>query len=133
MAQFTFGNFEFPDKHIERGKVNVKPNQRQTLDSYTDMTGLTHAFEVPHTKTEISFTTLPMSGEEMREIMRNMVANYLTYLKRDSYCRYFDDENGAFKTGHFYLDPSVEFPRDTADANGVPTKYKRMQWLFIEY
>lgn len=132
MAQFTFGNFKFPDKHIAKGKVNVKPNQRQTLDSYTDMTGLSHQFPVPHTKTEISFTTLPMSGDEMREITRNMVENYIDYLKRDSNCTYFDDENGEFKTGHFYLDPSVEFPRDTVNANGIPTKYKEMQWLFIE-
>ena len=133
MAQFKFGNFEFPDKHIERGKVNVKPNQRQTLDSYTDMTGLTHAFDVPHTKTEISFTTLPMSGDEMRKITRGIVSNYITYLKRDSYCTYYDDENGGFKTGHFYLDPSVEFKRLEVGEDGIPTQYGEMQWLFIEY
>lgn len=132
MAQFKFGDYEFPDRLIKK-KVHVKPNQRQTLDSYTDMTGLTHAFEVPHTKTEISFTTLPMSGEEMREIITNMVSNYINYLKRDSYCTYFNDENWKFETGHFYLDPSVEFPRDTVDKNGIPTKYDEMQWLFIEY
>lgn len=132
MAQFKFGDFEFPDKHIAKGKVNVKPNQRQTLDSYTDMNGLTHPFPVPHTKTEISFTTLAMSGEEMREIVLGMKRNYINYLLRDSNCRYFDDENWEFKTGHFYLDPSVEFPRDTVDKEGIPTKYDEMKWLFVE-
>lgn len=132
MAQFTFGSFEFPDKHIERGKVNVKPNQRQTLDSYTDMTGLTHMFPVPHTKSEISFTTLPMNASEMRAIMSGITSNYIDRGKRNANCRYYDDEYGVFKSGEFYLDQSLEFQRDTVDANGVPTKYKRMQWLFIE-
>ena len=69
MAQFRFGSFDFPDKFIEKNKVNVKPNQRQSLDAYTDAFGETHDNGVPHTKTEVSFTTLPMTSTEFRAIM----------------------------------------------------------------
>lgn len=69
MAQFRFGSFDFPDKFIEKNKVNVKPNQRQSLDAYTDAFGETHDNGVPHTKIEVSFTTLPMTSTEFRTIM----------------------------------------------------------------
>ena len=97
MAQFRFGNFDFPDKHIEKNKVNVKPNQRQSLDAYTDAFGVTHDNGVPHTKTEVSFTTLKMSGSEFRSIMSSMTSNYIDYLLRDANCTYYDDESGTFK------------------------------------
>lgn len=132
MAQYTFGNYAFPDELIKHEGSDVAPNQRQTLDSYTDMTGLTHIFPVPHTKTQIKFTTLEMSGDDMRAIMNGLKSNYINYLKRDLNCRYYDDENGEFKTGHFYLDPSLEYKRAEVDENGIPTQYGEMQWLFIE-
>lgn len=132
MAQFKFGNYDFPDKYIEWGSVSIAPNQRQTLDSYTDMLGETHMFPVPHTKTQIKFTTLSMSADEMRTIMNNITANYIDRGKRDLNCKYYDDEYGGFKTGHFYLDQSLEFPRKKVDLDGVPLIYDKMQWLFIE-
>lgn len=132
MAQFRFGNFDFPDKYIEWSGVSVAPNQRQTLDSYTDMLGETHMFPVPHTKTQIKFTTLPMNADEMRAIMDGITSNYIDGGKRDAICRYYDDEYGTFKTGHFYLDQSLEFSRKKVGKDGVPLKYDKMQWLFIE-
>lgn len=133
MSQFKFGNFSFPDKYIARGAVNIKPNQRQDLDSYTDGYGVTQRSALSHTKTEISFSTIPMSGKEMREIMQGMVSNYIDYNERDSMCEYYDDENGVIKTGHFYLDPSTTLNRAEVDSNGIPTRYGQVQWLFIEY
>ncbi len=133
MAQFRFGNFDFPDSLIKWGAVNVKPNQRQSIDAYTDDTGVTRDFALPHTKSEVSFTTLPMSGEELRGIMASMVSNYINYLLRDANCTYYDDESGTFKTGHFYFDKSFQFKRNEVDKSGVPTKYDEMTWTFIEY
>lgn len=133
MAQFRFGNFDFPDKHIEKNKVNVKPNQRQSLDAYTDAFGVTHDNGVPHTKTEVSFTTLPMTSTEFRAIMDSIRSNYIDYILRDANCTYYDDESGTFKTGHFYFDKSFKVNRDEVDKNGVPTKYGEMTWAFIEY
>lgn len=133
MAQFRFGSFDFPDRLIARGKVAVVPNQRQSIDAYTDDIGVTRDFALPHTKSQIQFTTLPMSAEELRSIMSSMVSNYIDYGKRDAQCTYYDDENGAFKTGHFYFDKSFQFNRDEVDESGVPTQYGEMQWTFIEY
>lgn len=133
MAQFKFGNYVFPDKYILRGSVNIKPNQRQDMDSYTDGYGVTQRNALSHTKTEITFTTIAMSNSEMRSIMAGVSANYLNYSERDAMCEYYDDERGSFKAGHFYLDPSTAFNRIEVDKNGIPTRYGQMQWLFIEY
>ncbi len=133
MAQFRFGSFDFPDKFIEKNKVNVKPNQRQSLDAYTDAFGETHDNGVPHTKTEVSFTTLPMTSTEFLAIMDSIRSNYIDYILRDANCTYYDDESGTFKTGHFYFDKSFQVNRDEVDKNGVPTKYGEMTWTFIEY
>lgn len=133
MAQFRFGSFDFPDKLIEKNKVNAKPNQRQSLDAYTDAFGVTHDNGVPHTKTEVSFTTLPMPGSEFRAIMASMRSNYIEDILRDANCTYYDDESGTFRTGHFYFDKSFQVNRDEVDKNGVPTKYGEMTWTFIEY
>lgn len=132
MAQFKFGSYDFPDNLIKDGDVNVSPNQRQTLDSYTDMLGETHMFPVPHTKTQIEFTTLPMSAAKMREIMSGITSSYIDEKKRDSNCTYYDDEYGITKTGHFYLDPSIKFNRKRVDKSGNVTRYGEMSWLFIE-
>lgn len=133
MAQFRFGDFDFPDNLIKWGGAESAPNQRQSLDPYTDMTGLTHDIAAPHTKSQIVFNTLPMEGEELRYIMSNMVRNYIDYGKRDAMCTYYDDENGTFKSGHFYFDKSFKFNRNEVDENGIPTKYGEMTWTFIEY
>lgn len=133
MSQFKFGNFDFPDRLIKWGAVNVNPNQRQDLDSYTDGYGVTQRNALAHTKTQIQFTTLPMKASEMDMVMTGINGNYINYNERDAYCTYYDDESRGFKTGHFYLDPSLQFTRSEVDDQGIPTKYGEMQWLFIEY
>lgn len=132
MAQFRFGNFDFPARLI-KPQTKQKPNQRQSIDAYTDDTGVTRDFALPHTKTEISFTTLSMTAAEFRTIMDGLKANYINYLKRDANCSYYDHENGEFKTGHFYFDKSFEVVEEEEDENGIPTKYGEMTWTFIEY
>lgn len=133
MAQFRFGNFDFPDKLIAYEKVDTKPNQRQDMDSYTDGYGVTQRNALAHTKTQIQFTTLPMSGQKFRFVMDGIRNNYINPKERDLNCTYYDDETGAFKTGHFYLDPSFEVNRKQVDKNGIPVKYGEITWLFIEY
>lgn len=132
MAQFRFGNFDFPARLI-KPQTKQKPNQRQSIDAYTDDTGVTRDFALPHTKTEISFTTLSMTAADFRTIMDGLKANYINYLMRDANCHYYDHENGEFKTGHFYFDKSFEVVEEEEDENGIPTKYGEMTWTFIEY
>lgn len=132
MSFFKFGAFEFPEKYIKWGSINIAPNQRQDMESYTDGYGVTQRNTLAHTKTQIQFTTLAMSGAEMRSIMNSVVANYQDYKERDAQCAYYDDETGTYKTGHFYLDPSLTFNVNERRGDTV-TKYGEMTWLFIEY
>lgn len=133
MAQFKFGGYSFPDELVKQGGVNAKPSQRQDLDSYTDGYGVTQRNALEHTKTEITITTLPMSGDKMRAIMAGLRSNYINSKERDANCTYYDDESGTMATGHFYLDPSLEFNRIEVGSNGVPTKYGETKFTFIEY
>ena len=132
MSFFKFGTFEFPEKYIKLDSIDIAPNQRQDLDSYTDGYGVTQRNALSHTKTQIQFTTLEMSGSEMRSIIDSIVANYKNYNERDAQCSYYDAESDTIKTGHFYLDPSLSF-RIKERRGDVVTKYGEMTWLFIEY
>lgn len=129
---YKFGDYSFPSRIIKE-YVPIKPNQRMDKGSYTDGYGVTQRKVLSHTKTEISFTTMEVSGEEMREVMSNLVRNYLNPLERDFNVTYWDDEHGTFKTGHFYLDPSFEFNRKEVGPDGVTNRYGEMKWSFIEY
>lgn len=132
MSMYKIGDFEFPQNLIKQ-YVPVRPNQRMDKGSYTDGYGVTQRKVLAHTKTQISFTTLEMTGDEMRNIMSNIVRNYLNSLERDVNITYWDDEHGAFKTGHFYLDPSFEYNIKEIDDSGIPIRYGEMKWTFVEY
>lgn len=130
-SYFKFGNYTFPAKYIKKG-VPTKPNQRQDKDSYTDGYGITRRHALGHTKTEISFTTIDMSGEAMKAIMHGITSNYINKNERDANCEYFDSEYQKRKTGHFYLDPSLAF-NELEEKDGIVTEYGEMTWTFIEY
>lgn len=132
MALFQFGSFEFPEKYIKFDSVDIAPNQRQDLDSYTDGYGVTHRNALAHGKTEIKFTTIEMSGQAMKSIMAGITQNYQNYNERDAQCSYCDPESGTNKTGHFYLDPSLRFRVKKRRGTEVE-KYGEMEWTFIEY
>lgn len=125
---FKFGNYIFPMEHIAENGWTIAPNQRQDINPFTDANGLTHRQAVEHTKTNITIKTLEIEWAEMESIMQNIQANYLNYLERDAMCEYYDTETRTYKTGHFYLDPSVSF---VVKEFGV--KYAEMSWIFIEY
>ena len=127
---FQFGDFVFPMKHIQWDSYDTAPAQRQSLDAYTDLNGLTHDNALEHSKTEIKFTTLPMSGDEWKWIMGNMVRNYLNFDARDANCTYFDFELCQYRTGHFYFDKSF---RAKANSPKGKLQYEEAEWTFIEY
>ncbi len=128
-----FGNYTFPVEYIKEKSYKAKPNQRQNTNAYTDANGLTHTNPLPHTKTNISFTTHEMSGEEMDAIMAGIVRNYANYNDRNAICTYYDNENGTYKSGEFYLDQSLEFQVDrlSKDKSRIE-QYGEMNWTFIE-
>lgn len=132
MILFQFGSFIFPNKYIEFDTFDIAPNQRQDLDSYTDGYGVTQRNALAHTKTQIKFNTRGMNGAEMDVITSGIASNYINYNERDANCRYYDPESRSYKTGHFYLDPSVQFRIKKVTDSGVD-KYGEMSWTFIEY
>ena len=127
---FQFGDFVFPMKYIQRDSYDIAPGQRQSLDAYTDLDGVTRDNALSHSKTEIKFTTLPMSGAEFERIMRNIVSNYLNFNARDANCTYFDFELWKYRTGHFYFDKSFRVKANVP--NGKP-HCNEIDWTFIEY
>lgn len=133
MGFFKFGSFDFPQEHVKFEGVDTAPNQRQDMDSYTDGYGVTQRNALAHTKTQIQFTTLPMSGAAMREIMNGITSNYINPKERDANCTYYDDEYGGFKMAHMYLDPSISFKTKEKNRDGTPKRYGEMTWTFIEY
>ena len=130
LLKFDKTNFIFPKKHIEWDSYKSKPGQRQSLDAYTDLDGVTHDNALPHTKTEISFDTLPMSEKEWENLMKNVRTNYLVPEARDLNITYFDFEQCIYRSGHFYLDKSFQA---SANEVGGSLHYKGTSWLFIEY
>lgn len=109
---FQFGNFIFPLEYIKLDTYKVKPQQRQDLDAYTDANGLTHRNGLSHYKTEITFTTRPLSNRQYAGLMEQITANYNNQNERDATnCKYWDPETLLMRTGvHMYLDPSLEIP-----------------------
>ena len=128
---FKFGEYTFPDKFIKFDTFDVAPNQRQDIDSYTDANGVTHRNAISHTKTQIQFTVRSVKETVMESIMSGISGNYINANERDAYCTYYDPETITYKTGHFYLDPSLKFR-----LKGVQNEellYGETQFLFIEY
>lgn len=130
---FQFGSYMFPNKYIKFDTYDIAPDQRQDLDSFTDANGLTHRNALEHTKTNITFTTLRMPGNVMAEILSNLQKNYINQNETDASCTYFNPRTGDYKTGHFYLDPSVQFRIKKVDEAGRKIDYGETQWIFVEY
>lgn len=128
---FQFGDYVFPNQYIALDTYDITPNQRQDLDNYTDGNGVTHRNALEHTKTQIQFTIMKRPQGVHLDIMSNMRANYINNKERDSNCVYYDAETGEYKTGHFYLDPSVQFHLERIKDGEL--YYGETQFLFVEY
>ncbi len=128
---FKFGNYKIPNKYILWDSYTTNPNQRQDLGSYTDANGLTHRNAIPHTKTQVQFTTRRMPENIMKDIMESIVDNYINVKERDANCTYYDTEHFQYKTGRFYIDPSFKMKIQGEKDGELWFNYK--SWLFIEY
>ena len=106
---FKFGTYIIPEEYIAEGGYDIKPNQRQDLDPFTDQFGVTHRNALQHTKTDIELTIRPLKWTDFQTLVSNLVSNYSIINERDAQCEYLDLETFTMKTGHFYLDPSCQF------------------------
>lgn len=126
---FTFGNFDLTPYMVAK-KYKIRPNARLDLDSYTDATGETHRNALRHTKTIVTLSIMPMSKEEKIDFMQKITSNYINPLERDANCTYYDEEYDVEKTGHFYLDPNLEF---AVIEDGENKRYDETKMIFTEY
>lgn len=126
---FKFGNFDLTE-YIAAKKYKIRPNARLDLDSYTDSEGVTHRNALKHTKTIVTLSTVPFTVEEKKNFMANIRANYINELERDANCTYYDEEYDIEKTGHFYLDPNLEF---VINEEGENKNYAEINMTFTEY
>ena len=113
---------------ISENGYAIAPNQRQDLDPYTDAYGVTQRNALAHTKSSVEITVNDVTWDEMQSIMSGLTSNYINYAERDANCEYFDTESFTYKTGHFYLDPSVKF-----SIKRFKKKYSSMTFIFTEY
>lgn len=130
---FQFGDFIFPNKYIKFDTYNTAPDQRQDKDSFTNGKGVTIRNALEHTKTNITFTTCQMPESVMDTITASLERNYKNQNETDADCVYYNPRKRQYYTGHFYLDPSVQFRIKKVDDAGKKIVYGEMQWIFIEY
>lgn len=127
-----FGDYVFPNKHIKFDTYDIAPDQRQDRDSRTNGKGVTVRNALKHTKTNITFTTNRMPEADMDAILTALEGNYINADETDAECTYFNPRKRSYSTGHFYLDPSVQFRIRKVDG-GQKIEYGETQWVFIEY
>lgn len=126
---FKFGNYEIPSTLISEGGYEIKPNQRQDLDPFTDQTGLTHRNALSHTKTEVVITLREgLSWSQVTSLISSIRSNYRRWAERDANCEYYDPETNTTKTGHMYLESSQGFTIKT-----FKEKYPALTLTFVEY
>lgn len=126
---FKFGDFDLTPYMVAK-KYRIRPNARLDLDSYTDAIGETHRNALKHTKTIVTLSVMPMSKEEKMHFMQKITSNYINPLERDANCTYYDEEYDVQKTGHFYLDPNLEF---LVIEDGKNKRYDETKMIFTEY
>ena len=126
---FKFGDFDLTPYMVAK-KYKIRPNARQDLDSYTDAIGETHRNALKHTKTIVTTSIMPMSKNEKMAFMQSITSNYINPLERDANCTYYDEEYDVEKTGHFYLDPNLEF---VINEDGEDKSYEEFSMTFTEY
>ena len=130
---FQFGDYIFPNKYIKFDTYDATPDQRQDKNSFTNGKGVTIRNALEHTKTNITFNTIPMSEAAMDSITEALERNYVNENETDAYCVYYNPRKRQYSTGHLYLDPSVKFRIKKVDDEGKKINYGDMQWIFIEY
>ena len=126
---FQFGSYNIPLEYIAEAGYDIKPNQRQDLDPFTDETGLTHRNALKHTKTEVNVTLRSnLKWNEIQSVISGITSNYINWAERDANCTYYDPETDSLKTGHMYLESSQPFQIRT-----VNKRYSDLTLSFVEY
>lgn len=100
------------------------PNQETDLNSYQDGNGLTHRNILPHTKSTISFVTVPMTLEQKIDFQSYLPSRKLVRIN------YWNDEVNDYLDGDFYI-PPIKFTIRDADSKTI--YYSAITVELIEY
>ena len=121
------GSFEFPLRLIKYGSYVIAPAQRQDVDSYVDGDGYLHRNPVVHTRSKITFETIPMSVKDMEGLMQAITDNYSNGLEKKVVLTYYEPEYSNYITGEFYMAATQEYTMLNKQY------YDSVKFVFVEY
>ena len=118
------GETIFPTEYIALDTYNSSPDQRIDQDSYTDGNGQLVRNILPHTRTKVTFSTIP-------ELHLADKIKIQQLLKRDdTTLTYWNDDKNTYTTGKFYIaDPN--YPIKRISENDII--YNAISFEIIEY
>ena len=103
------GDYPIPLSMMSYGSYKASRNV-QDLDSYRDADGILHRNALPHVAFKVEFETIYMTLSSFRTLIDNIKDNILDNVANDVNLTYYDPWSDSYKSGHFYLPGTLEFP-----------------------
>lgn len=118
----------FPTDWILMDTYNSSPNQRTDEDSYTDGNGELQRNILPHTRTKVTFQTVPELHLEDKIAMQSF------FNRDETILTYWNDETNQYVSGKFYIaDPNFPIKRIVDDGENSDIIYNSITLEIIEY
>lgn len=118
--------------YIKQESYKISPAQRQDLDSFVDANGNLNRNVLPHKRSKIEMSTIPMNNTKMCVLMGIIRANYISEAERKVPVTYYRPDTDDYATGNFYV-PDPQYPIDRVDRAHNIIYYNAMTLKFIEY
>lgn len=103
------GDYPIPLSVMAYGTYTASRNV-QDLDSYRDADGVLHRNALPHVAYKVEFETIYLTNKSFKTIIDNIKRNVIDVVANDVTLTYYDVWSDSYKTGHFYLPGTLEFP-----------------------
>ena len=103
------GDYPIPLSVMAYGTYTASRNV-QDLDSYRDADGVLHRNALPHVAYKVEFETIYLTNKSFKTIIDNIKRNVIDVVANDVNLTYYDVWSDSYKTGHFYLPGTLEFP-----------------------
>lgn len=129
--KFNKTGYIFPLGMIKAESYDIKPNQRQDLDSYRDMDGVLHRNALEHTASKIEWETKALlSNIQVAELCNQLKNAYDNYAERKVSVTYYNPETDDYESGTFYMSDASYKPYVATDTY---VKYNSTRYALIEY
>lgn len=126
------GTYTFPMEHIAEETYKVVPQQRQELDAYRDNLGVLHREVAENRPSVVEFSTRDgLTNADVREIFRQIYANYENEAERKVKAVYYIPETDSYSEPEEMYIPNPGFPIDYITGNTVV--YNSIPFSFIGY